>query len=76
MYKIVENYITNVDDIMFKVKQHEEKGKFTFRGIGGEEKHGTKYGESHFSSLFQKDMDDDLVPNQSLLREFIGGSVF
>lgn len=61
MYKIVENYITNVDEIMLKVKEHEEKGKFTFRGIGGEENHGTKYGESHFSSLFQRDMDTDLI---------------
>ncbi len=25
---------------------------------------------------YMKDIDDDLVPNQSLLREFIGGSVF
>ena len=23
-----------------------------------------------------KDMDDDLIPNNSLLREFIGGSIF
>jgi len=61
MYKIVENYITNVDEIMLKVKEHEQNNKFTFRGIGGDEKHGTKYGESHFSSLFQRDMDTDLI---------------
>jgi hypothetical protein len=61
MYDIVENYIKNVDNIMQKVKEHEAKGKFTFRGIGGKELHGTKYGESHFSSLFQRDMEQDLV---------------
>ena len=42
MYKIVENFITNVDDIMLQVKEHEAQGKFTNRGIGGAEKHGTK----------------------------------
>lgn len=61
MWKVVENYITNVDEIMELVKEHEKQGKFTFRGKGGSEKHGTMYGESHFSSLFQKDMDDNLV---------------
>tara|TARA_B100001939_G_scaffold345423_1_gene361948 strand:- start:1147 stop:1635 length:489 start_codon:yes stop_codon:yes gene_type:complete len=61
MYKIVENFITNVDDIMLQVKEHEAQGKFTNRGIGGAEKHGTKYGESHFRSLFQKNMSNKLV---------------
>jgi len=61
MWKVLENYITNVDEIMEQVKEHEKQDKFTFRGKGGKEKHGTMYGESHFSSLFQKDMSKELV---------------
>ena len=47
MYEIVNEYITNVDDIMQKVLEHEAQGKFTNRGIGGTDKHATIYGESH-----------------------------
>lgn len=61
MYEVVENFITNVDEIMEKVLEHEKRGLFTNRGVGGKEKHGTKYGESHFSSLFQTEMNDDLI---------------
>lgn len=61
MWSLVENYMTNVDEVMELVKEHEKQGKFTFRGKGGKEKHGTAYGESHFSSLFQKDMNQDLI---------------
>jgi len=61
MYEIIENYITNVDEIMQKVKEHEAEGKFTFRGTGGKELHNTAYGESHFSSLFQRDMSNELI---------------
>jgi len=61
MYEIVDDYITNVDDIMQKVLEHEAQGKFTNRGIGGTDTHATIYGESHFSSLYEKDMNEDLV---------------
>ena len=61
MWNLVEGYITNVDEIMEQVKEHELKGRFTFRGKGGSEQHNTAYGESHFSSLFQKDMEPSLV---------------
>jgi len=60
-FNVVENFIGNVDDIMQLVKEHELEQKFTFRGIGGREQHNTKYGESHFSSLFQRNMSDELV---------------
>jgi len=61
MYELVEEYITNVDEIMDLVHSHEAQGKFTARGLGSKEKHATKYGESHFSSLFEKDMSKELV---------------
>ena len=61
MYEIVDDYITNVDDIMQKVLEHEAQGKFTNRGIGGTDKHATIYGESQFASLYQKDMDRNLA---------------
>ena len=61
MYEVKENFITNVDEIMIEVKKHEDQGLFTNRGVGGKEKHGTKYGESHFSSLFQTEMNNELV---------------
>ena len=61
MYEVKENFITNVDEIMELVKEHEMKDKFTNRGIGGKEKHATKYGESHFKSLFMTEMNDALV---------------
>ena len=61
MYEVVNDYITNVDDIMQKVLEHEAQGKFTNRGIGGTDTHATIYGESHFSSLYEKDMNEDLV---------------
>jgi len=61
MYQLVENFVTNVDEIMDIVYLHEEQGKFTNRGIGGTEKHATKYGESHFSSLFQTEMSKELI---------------
>jgi len=61
MYEVKENFITNVDEIMNLVKEHEQKGLFTNRGIGGTDKHATAYGESHFSSLYEKDMEKDLV---------------
>ena len=61
MYEVQQDFITNVDEIMEKVKEHEAKGLFTNRGIGGTQKHATKYGESHFKSLFITEMNDDLV---------------
>ena len=61
MYEVQPDFITNVDEIMEKVKEHEAKGLFTNRGIGGTQKHATKYGESHFKSLFITEMSDDLV---------------
>ena len=61
MYELVDRYITNVDDIMPMVYDHEQRGMFTNRGIGGTDTHETKYGESHFSSLYEKDMDKELI---------------
>jgi hypothetical protein len=61
MYEVKENFITNVDEIMELVKQHEEQGCFTNRGIGGTDKHETVYGQSQFSSLYEKDMNSKLV---------------
>ena len=61
MYEVREDFITNVDEIMMLVKEHETEGKFTRRGKGANERHETKYGKSNFSSLFQKDMNEELV---------------
>tara|TARA_B100000900_G_scaffold233431_1_gene198201 strand:- start:13386 stop:13898 length:513 start_codon:yes stop_codon:yes gene_type:complete len=61
MYEVKENFITNVDDIMELVEKHELDNKFTNRGIGGTDKHATIYGESCFASLYEKDMEEELV---------------
>ena len=61
MYEVKDGFITNVDEIMEQVKEHEAKGLFTNRGIGGTQKHATKYGESQFKSLFITEMNEDLV---------------
>ena len=61
MYEVKDGFITNVDEIMEQVKEHEAKGLFTNRGIGGTQKHATEYGESQFKSLFITEMNEDLV---------------
>jgi len=61
MYEVKENFITNVDEIMELVKQHEEQDRFTNRGVGGTDKHETVYGQSQFSSLYEKDMNSELI---------------
>ena len=61
MYEVQEGFITNVDEIMKLVKQHELEGKFTNRGKGGTQKHATKYGESQFKSLFITEMNNELI---------------
>ena len=43
MYEVVDDFITNVDEIMELVKQHEAEGRFTNRGIGGTDTHATVY---------------------------------
>jgi hypothetical protein len=55
---LVENYITNIDEIINLLEKY--KDKFTVREPGHANNFQTKYGSSKFKSLFYTDTPDDL----------------
>ena len=55
---LIENFITNTDEILELVKKHEDK--FSSRAKGDEFEVNLKYGPSKFHSMFHFNMPDEL----------------
>ena len=56
MYNIVENYMSNVDEVMTLVKKHEDK----FRVRDGGQSFRTDYGDARLKQIHQDFMPEEL----------------